>query len=291
MAILKPGQLASGSYTISGSFSGSFQGSGAGLNNIPSSAIVGLSSTQIASGAVSASVSTGTGSFTVNSGSSTFMFISSSGRVGIGTNNPSASLDVSGSARFNGNVTVDANAGRLIFRQTAGGNVFNGIDFFSQDAGGNIASLISNQFTGEFRIFNGTSYFPTFYSSNAEAMRIATTQNVLIGTTTDAGFRLDVNGTARVLGQTTLTGTTNNNTTTILRVEQNNGNGRFLVNAAGQTTIVGENFQIDENFVTISRNAFNPTSGVAAHNSLFIAPTINQTGGANLKIFQASMLK
>jgi hypothetical protein len=95
MAILKPGQLASGSYTISGSFSGSFQGSGAGLNNIPSSAIVGLSSTQIASGAVSASVSTGTGSFTVTSGSSTFMFVSSSGNVGLGTTTPSRLLHVS----------------------------------------------------------------------------------------------------------------------------------------------------------------------------------------------------
>jgi hypothetical protein len=95
MAILKPGQLASGSYTISGSFSGSFQGSGAGLNNIPSSAIVGLSSTQIASGAVSASVSTGTGSFTVTSGSSTFMFVSSSGNVGFGTTTPSRLLHVS----------------------------------------------------------------------------------------------------------------------------------------------------------------------------------------------------
>jgi hypothetical protein len=95
MAIIQPSQLATGSYSISGSFSGSFQGSGAGLNNIPSSAIVGLSSTQIASGAVSASVSTGTGSFTVTSGSSTFMFVSSSGNVGLGTTTPSRLLHVS----------------------------------------------------------------------------------------------------------------------------------------------------------------------------------------------------
>jgi hypothetical protein len=35
--------------------------------------------------------------------------------------------------------------------------------------------------------------------SGSEAMRITNTKNLLIGTTTDAGFRLDVNGTARVV--------------------------------------------------------------------------------------------
>jgi hypothetical protein len=39
-------------------------------------------------------------------------------------------------------------------------------------------------------------------------MRIATTGNVLINTTTDAGFRLDVNGTARVQGNLTFAFTT-----------------------------------------------------------------------------------
>jgi hypothetical protein len=52
--------------------------------------------------------------------------------------------------------------------------------------------------TGEFRwgISSG-GYFPTIYSNGAERLRIATTGNVLINTTTDAGFRLDVNGTFR----------------------------------------------------------------------------------------------
>lgn len=130
MAILKPGQLASGSYTISGSFSGSFQGNGAGLNNIPSSAIVGLSSTQIASGAVTASVSEGTGSFTVNSGSSTFMFISSSGNVGIGTTTPAYKLDTNGDGRIGGVLIQDTvsdqriTANRPYFFLVGGGAVF-----------------------------------------------------------------------------------------------------------------------------------------------------------------------
>jgi hypothetical protein len=105
--------------------------------------------------------------------------------------------------------------------------------------------------------------------------------NLLLGTTTNAGFRLDVNGTARVSGQTIIKGTTNNDTTNIFRIEQQNQNGRFLVNASGQTLIIGDSFQSNENFVNITRNSFNPTSGTATHTSLFISPTINQTGGAN----------
>ena len=51
--------------------------------------------------------------------------------------------------------------------------------------------------SGEMRMFTGSSYFPTFYSSNAERLRIASTGNVLIGTTTDVGFKLDVSGSTR----------------------------------------------------------------------------------------------
>jgi hypothetical protein len=56
-------------------------------------------------------------------------------------------------------------------------------------------------------LFIGTSVNRrlAFFVNNTEAMRIATTtRNVLIGTTTDAGYKLDVNGTARVSGELTL---------------------------------------------------------------------------------------
>jgi hypothetical protein len=44
------------------------------------------------------------------------------------------------------------------------------------------------------------AYWQTFsiFTNNSERMRVASTGNVLINTTTDAGFKLDVNGTARV---------------------------------------------------------------------------------------------
>jgi hypothetical protein len=43
--------------------------------------------------------------------------------------------------------------------------------------------------------------------SSTERMRITSAGNLLIGTTTDSGFRLDVNGTARVQGNLTVTAT------------------------------------------------------------------------------------
>jgi hypothetical protein len=54
-----------------------------------------------------------------------------------------------------------------------------------------------------------STYFMPFTTrisgTEAERFRISETGNLLINTTTDAGFRLDVNGTARVQGALTLT--------------------------------------------------------------------------------------
>jgi hypothetical protein len=65
------------------------------------------------------------------------------------------------------------------------------------------AQIIDNNSTGETRFFiGGGSCFPTFYSNGVERMRLTSGGNLLINTTTDAGFRLDVNGTARVTSVT-----------------------------------------------------------------------------------------
>lgn len=199
MAIIQPSQLATGSYSLSGSFSGSFQGNGSGLNNIPSSAIVGLSSTQIANGNVTASVSTDTGSFTVTSGSNTFMFVSSSGNVGIGISTPAQTLVVNGiisAGSTNGNLLTSIGGGVSTYGQV-GSNYYyinnlayrklsdavSMIDFsaggfiFKTAGGGGIGSSIS--FTSLATLTPGG--------------------NLLINTTTDAGYKLDVNGVSRVV--------------------------------------------------------------------------------------------
>ena len=68
--------------------------------------------------------------------------------------------------------------------------------------------LINRTATATNIEFVASTHQINFNINNAEAMRLTTTRNVLINTTTDAGFRLDVNGTARVKGTGTTSSTT-----------------------------------------------------------------------------------
>jgi hypothetical protein len=105
-------------------------------------------------------------------------------RLGIGTATPAYKLTVAG--------TIDAGTNLI------GSGIWNqGI----QPLGG----------TGEFRFVNstGNGFFFTWVQNNGlERMRLSSNNNLLVGTTTDAGFRLDVNGTARISGNTTIVAAT-----------------------------------------------------------------------------------
>ena len=111
--------------------------------------------------------------------------ITSAGNVGIGTTSPQEKLQVQGNLRFTGNDIITANTLISEINSYAGS---------------------TNQFkTSSIKLFTGSYVdqgFMTFNTSisgaDVERMRIAETGNVLIGTTTDAGYKLDVNGTARV---------------------------------------------------------------------------------------------
>jgi len=64
-----------------------------------------------------------------------------------------------------------------------------------------------NPDSGEFKIgTTGSGYFTTIHSGGVERVRVFQNGNIGINTTTDAGFKLDVNGTARVSGGTRITG-------------------------------------------------------------------------------------
>ena len=53
------------------------------------------------------------------------------------------------------------------------------------NSSGIFAGTIANGSSGEIRYTTASTYYPTFYSNGAEAMRISVNKNVLIGTTTD----------------------------------------------------------------------------------------------------------
>jgi hypothetical protein len=158
--------LFTGSVDISGSLSAItssaqyFSGSGAGLFNIPASAISGLnvSTFRIASGSVSASVQPGVTNFTVNNGGSTLFTISNAGlgtfanglTVNSGATNLNAGLSVSNGATLNGGTTVNTS---LTVNGTA---TVNGRNVVTSDAIGAISASGLNITTGNTTINSPT---------------------------------------------------------------------------------------------------------------------------------------
>jgi hypothetical protein len=98
MALIKPGQLRSGSYSISGSFSGSFYGDGSGLSNLPVP-IVNTSSlvTTSSFNAFTSSINSFTASYNTGSFTGTFTGTSSYATVANSVNNLNQNVFISGS--------------------------------------------------------------------------------------------------------------------------------------------------------------------------------------------------
>jgi hypothetical protein len=124
---------------------------------------------------------TGTGSPSIQ------MVIKSNGNVGIGTTAPDYALDVNRSSGAGARVRILGTTNYVLSQpQNNSGALYVGID----DSSGGGFSL------GAYTrlIWSSGAYPLAFAAGDAERMRLTSGGNVLIGTTTDAGYKLRVNG-------------------------------------------------------------------------------------------------
>jgi hypothetical protein len=105
-----------------------------------------------------------------------------------------------GSVLINKTTNPSDSVYKLIVRNSTNVNLAFGI----QSGEASIESFNDAANTGNAIRFYGTPL--RFFTDGVERLTLATGGNVLIGTTTDAGYKLDVNGTARVQGNVTATG-------------------------------------------------------------------------------------
>jgi hypothetical protein len=147
------------------------------------------------------------------------------GRLGIATTSPTYRLDIGAEASGNTGIRIaglNTNAAVVdLFSSTTHVGAFFGTGS-SLSFGTYQSSQVSleSYSTGgvSLRTSNGANAHIRFYAGNASSAQspeiarfVSTTGNLLLNTTSDAGYRLDVNGTARVQSKLSLSaGTTSN---------------------------------------------------------------------------------
>jgi hypothetical protein len=167
---------------------------GTGTRMVVSDASGILSTQSIPTGTVTGSGTTNYVSKWSSSSSLTNSLLYDDGtNVGIGTTSPSYKLDINGAARIQGN--------NGIYFDTTGGTANNYVgitnDYWT-------TLTCGRGYTSAIDLTNGNGIL--FRTNYSERMRIEISGNVLIGTTTDAGYKLRVNGSTYIDGTTGMYG-------------------------------------------------------------------------------------
>ena len=148
------------------------------------------------------------------------------GNIGINTTTPATTLEINGVALFSGT--------------SLSGNTKNGVYIYDQSiislAGGNARPLTIQSQT--LSIFTGTTY--------SEKVKIFENGNVVISTSpSDAGFKLDVNGTGRFTSTLIATNLRSNGEGTFSFNTANNGEFQIYANSTGGMILAGRGSTYD----------------------------------------------
>jgi hypothetical protein len=190
-------------------------------------------------------VAFGTAANTIG-GDSGLIYDNTNKRLGVGTLTPLGILTSSGTNAAHGTTGIPPIPTLLLFRSTSSASNYAGLVIQTEAASSNFG-LYSNQ--------NGA----LFFHGGTERMRITSAGNLLVGTTTDAGFRLDVNGTARVQGLLTATA---NNTTGVLSVINSNSSVSISMASLLAASATGDTY------FTIGRALTNNNSALIGHSTV-----------------------
>lgn len=240
-----------------------------------------------------------TGNRTLTSGGFSLTFTgavnlaSAGGNVGIGTTSPGEKLTVVGSSGV-GKATTNSVAYSAVYNGSTGFIALQQRDGTSARYGVNGMSELTSSSTGGLAIVSASGAVHLGTSTN-EMMRLFTTGNVLIqtgGTFTDAGFKLDVNGTARFSSDITVNGIRvgvgGGNSNTNVRV----GDAALNSNTTGTSnTAIGSN-ALQNNTTGVENVAvgrLTSFSNISGSNTTVIGSTAMysvQSGNANVALGQ-----
>jgi len=222
----------------------------------------------------------GTSQFTILAGGNTLV---KTGNVLIGTTTDAGyKLDVNGSTRVKGAGATGATTA-FIVQNSSSSDLLK----ISNDGYITVNYLDSIVYIASSNILMRTASGLTLSSNTNSALaKLFANGNFAIGTTTDAGYKLDVNGTARIVGQL--------NTSSNIVIAQGAGaSSQFYQNLNNvfqfgiETVFIASNTAhaasstSGNKRVFLDTITFSPTSGTALYTSFAVNPTINQTGGAN----------
>jgi hypothetical protein len=197
----KAGGSFAGAFTSDGYVTNQIQIQGALINNLTTAMFIPyrLNAIGLSSGLGGDS----SGSVTLITSGSTRLYVSGSGNVGIGTITPINTLDVSGTVRL-----LSGGSYLTLNNATYSELAYTAVNYFRAN--------------GASALINGPII--QFLVGGSEKVRVAsTTGNFLINTTTDTGFKLDVNGNAKIKGSGATSATTS------LRVENTNASASLVV--------------------------------------------------------------